>query len=156
VAAVSQISHRGSEGHTYYQRKRADGMTGKCALRALKRKISDTLYEQMLHDTRPSQDPGGHSGNDAASSAAGSHPDTPALRTSHSRATTNFKTATGDQTMLTSQPAPDKRRTSRSAAGVQVEPRPRPAPRARAGTTLTPASTGHNPRRRSRPTSPGT
>jgi transposase len=156
VVAVSQISHRGSEGHAYYQRKRAEGMTGKCALRALKRKISDTLYEQMLHDTRPSQDPGGHSGNDAASTAAGSHPDTPALRTSHSRATTNFKTATGDQTMLISQPAPDKRRTSRSAAGVQVEPRPRPAPRARAGTTLTPASTGHNPRRRSRPTSPGT
>ena len=107
-------------------------MTGKCALRALKRKISDTLYEQMLHDTRPSQDPGGHSGNDAASSAAGSHPDTPALRTSHSRATTNSRTATGDQTMLTSQPAPDKRRTSRSAAGGQVEARPRPAPRARA------------------------
>src|SRR5437762_7583426 len=100
VAAVSQISHRGSEGYAYYQRKRAEGMTGKCALRALKRKISDTLYEQVLHDTRPSQDPGGHSGNDAASSAAGSHPDTPALRTSHSRATTNFKTATGDQTML--------------------------------------------------------
>ena len=33
VAAVSQISHRGSEGYAYYQRKRVEGMTGKCALR---------------------------------------------------------------------------------------------------------------------------
>jgi transposase len=100
VAAVSQISHRGSEGHAYYQRKRAEGMTGKCALRGLKRKISDTLYEQMLHDTRRREDPGGHSGNDAASSVAGSHPETPALRTSHSRATANSRTATSDYSHL--------------------------------------------------------
>ena len=44
MAAVSQIRHRGSEGRAYYDRKVADGMTGKCALRSLKRKISDTLY----------------------------------------------------------------------------------------------------------------
>jgi len=126
IAAVSQISHRGSEGHAYYQRKRAKGMTGKCALRALKRKISDTLYERMLHDIRPRKDPGGHSGNDAVSSAAGSHPDGPALRTSHSRATANSKTATTNQRPLTSPPAPDKRRTSRSGTGVKLQPRPRP------------------------------
>ena len=126
VAAVSQISHRGSEGYAYYQRKRATGMTGKCALRALKRKISDTLYERMLHDVRRREDPGGHSGNDAVSSAAGSHPDRPALRTSHSRATANSKTASSDQRLLTSAPAPDKRRTSRSGTGVKLQPRPRP------------------------------
>ena len=126
IAAVSQISHRGSEGHAYYQRKRAKGMTGKCALRALKRKISDTLYERMLHDIRQRKDPGGHSGNDAVSSAAGSHPDGPALRTSHSRATANSKTATTNQRPLTSPPAPDKRRTSRSGTGVKLQPRPRP------------------------------
>jgi transposase len=126
VAAVSQISHRGSEGYAYYQRKRAEGMTGKCALRALKRKISDTLYERMLHDTHRHKDPGGHSRNDAVTSVAGSHPDRPALRISHSRASTHSKTATSDQQMLTSRPAPDRRRTSRSAADVQVEPRPGP------------------------------
>ena len=126
IAAVSQISHRGSEGHAYYQRKRAKGMTGKCALRALKRKISDTLYERMLHDLRPRKDLGRHSGNDAVSSAAGSHPDGPALRTSHSRATANSKTATSNQRLLTSPPAPDKRRTSRSGTGVKLQPRPRP------------------------------
>jgi len=105
---------------------RAKGMTGKCALRALKRKISDTLYERMLHDIRQRKDPGGHSGNDAVSSAAGSHPDGPALRTSHSRATANSKTATTNQRPLTSPPAPDKRRTSRSGTGVKLQPRPRP------------------------------
>jgi transposase len=157
MAAVSQIRHRGSEGRAYYDKKIAEGMTGKCALRSLKRKISDTLYERMLDDARrrdtgTSKDPGGQSGNDAAPSAAGSHPDRPALRTSHSRATPNPRTATGEQAMLTSRPAPARRRTRRSAAGVQVEPRPSSAPRARAGTTLTPASTGPQSRRRSRPT----
>jgi transposase len=74
----------------------------------------------------PRKDPGGHSGNDAVSSAAGSHPETPALRTSHSRATANSKTATSDQRPLTSPPAPDKRRTSRSGTGVKLQPRPGP------------------------------
>jgi transposase len=128
VAAVSQISHHGSQGHTYYHRKRAEGMTGKCALRALKRKISDTLYQRMLDDlerTSTIKDPGGQSGNDTASSVAGSHPDTPALRTSHSRAATNSKSADQDAP-LKPRPAPARRQTRRSAAGVQVEPRPRP------------------------------
>jgi transposase len=125
VAAVSQISHPGSEGHAYYQRKRGEGMTGKCALRALKRKISDVLYERMLHDSARCEDPGGQSGNDAASSVAGSHPDTPALRTSHSRAATNSK-STNHDAQLRPRPAPARRQTRRSAAGVQVEPRPGP------------------------------
>ena len=126
MAAISQISRRGTKGRAYYEKKIAEGMGRKAALRALKRKISDALYARMLDDTRRSQDPGGQSGNDAASSAAGSHPDTPALRTSHSRATANSRTATGDQRMLTPRLAPDRRPTSRRAAGVQVEPRPGP------------------------------
>jgi transposase len=126
MAAISQISRRGTEGRAYYEKKIAEGMGRKAALRALKRKISDALYARMLDDTRRSQDPGGQSGNDAASSAAGSHPETPALRTSHSRATANSRTAAGDQRMLTPRLAPDRRPTSRRAAGVQVEPRPGP------------------------------
>jgi transposase len=91
IAAISQIRHRGTEG-----------MGGRAALRALKRKIS-------------------------VSSVAGSHPDRPDIRTSHSRAKANSRTAaTGS--VLRSGPAPDRRRTSRSAAGVQVEPRPGPRP----------------------------
>ena len=126
IAAVSQISHHNSQGYAYYHRKRGEGMTSKCALRALKRKISDTLYERMVHDALRRKDPGGHSGNDAVSSVTGSHPDRPALRISHSRATANSKTASSDQRLLTSPPAPDKRRTSRSGTGVKLQPRPGP------------------------------
>ncbi len=106
LAAVTQIRYRHTEGRAYYERKREEGMTGKAALRALKRKISDALYAHMIDDARrrPSadQDPGGQSGNDTASSAAGSHPDTPALRTSHSRAKANSRTATGQWPARTS------------------------------------------------------
>jgi transposase len=126
MAAISQISRRGTEGRAYYEKKIAEGMGRKAALRALKRKISDALYARMIDDARRSQDPGGHSGNDAVSSAAGSCHETPALRTSHSRATANSRTAAGEQATLRSRPAPASRRTSRSAAGVQVEPRPGP------------------------------
>lgn len=107
MIAVTQIRYPGTEGRAYYDKKIAEGMTGKCALRALKRKISDALYARMVADARRLtvdpvagsaaargvKDPGGHSGNDTASSAAGSHPDTPALRTSHSRAATNSKSS---------------------------------------------------------------
>ena len=125
MAAVTQIRNRGTEGRTYYDRKLAEGMTGKCALRALKRKISDALYAHMIDDVRQHEGPGGQSGNDSVSSAASSHPDTPALRTSHSRAETNSKT-TSNKRPLTSRPAPDRRASRRSATGVQVEPRPGP------------------------------
>jgi transposase len=130
VAAVTQIRYH-TEGRAYYERKIAEGMTGRSALRALKRKISDALYTHMINDAHrvstptPARDPGGHSGNDTASSAAGSHPDTPALRTSHSRAETHSRTATG-QRPRTSRLAPAKREVSRSAAGVQVQPRTGP------------------------------
>jgi hypothetical protein len=65
-------------------------MNHKSALRALKRKISDTIYAHLINDAsyRNDQDPGGQSGNDSVSSAAGSHPEQPALRTSHSRVLT--------------------------------------------------------------------
>jgi transposase len=97
MAAVVQIRNPGTAGRVYYDRKRAEGMTGKCALRALKRKISDTIYARLIADLRAKaknleKDPGGHSGNDSASSATGSHPETPALRTSHSRATAHPRT----------------------------------------------------------------
>ena len=128
MAAVSQIRYRGTEGRVYYEKKISEGMTGKTALRALKRKISDALYTRMINDARrpAGKDPGGQSGNDSDSSAAGSHPETPALRTSHSRASTNSRSAPTGRSMLTSRPAPARRQTSRSATGVQVEPRPGP------------------------------
>ena len=90
LAAITQISHRHSEGGGFYDRKIAEGKTGKEALRALKRRISDALDARMVDDARRAaqKGPGGQTGNDSDSSAAGSHPATPALRTGHSRTRT--------------------------------------------------------------------
>ncbi|MFL6163839.1 MAG: hypothetical protein ACJ74U_16670 [Jatrophihabitantaceae bacterium] len=90
MAAVAQISHHGTTGRVYYQRKIDEGMAPKSALRALKHKISDALYAWMITAARQAAQrldrgsPGGQTGNDSASSATGSHPE-PALRKSHSR-----------------------------------------------------------------------
>jgi transposase len=43
MVAVTQIRFRHSDGRAFYDRKIADGKTGKEALRALKRRISDAL-----------------------------------------------------------------------------------------------------------------
>jgi transposase len=132
MAAVSQIRYPGTIGRTYYDRKVAEGMAHKSALRALKRRISDALYAQLIADQPPTtseadQDPGGQPGNDSASSAAGSHPEQPALRTSHSRADTHSRTSHAPtKPVLTPRPAPARRQPSRSAAEVKLEPRPRP------------------------------
>ena len=80
MAAVTQIRHHGTTGRIYYQRKIAEGMARKSALRALKRKISDALYARMIADARRAAranegGPGGQTGNDSASSATGSHPE---------------------------------------------------------------------------------
>ena len=88
MAAVTQIRYRHSPGRSYYDKKLAEGKTSKEALRALKRQISDAIFACLQADARraAAKRPGGQPGNGSASSAAGSHPETPALRTSHSRA----------------------------------------------------------------------
>jgi transposase len=80
MAAVTQIRHRHSPGRVYYDRKIAEGHSGKEAIRALKRRISDAIYTRLRDDaaraTRPtSMGPGGHPGNDTETCAAGSHPE---------------------------------------------------------------------------------
>ena len=93
LAAVTQVRHGHSEGRAYFDRKISEGKTGKEALRALKRRISDALYAAMVADARRDQQedqapggPGGQTGNGSLACAAGSHPAGPALRPSHSRA----------------------------------------------------------------------
>ena len=92
MAAVTQVRHRHSEGRAYCDKKVAEGKTGKEALRALKRRISDALFAAMVADARwaekehGSGGPGGQTGNGSIACAAGSHPAKPALRPSHSRA----------------------------------------------------------------------
>jgi len=50
TAALTQIAHD-HPGGVYYARKLAEGKTNKEALRALKRRISDVIYRQLLADT---------------------------------------------------------------------------------------------------------
>lgn len=51
MAAVTQISHD-TPGCVYYARKQAEGKTRKEAMRALKRHISDAVYQRLITDTR--------------------------------------------------------------------------------------------------------
>ena len=80
MAAVTQIRHRHSEGRAYYDRKRTEGHAGKEAIRALKRRISDTVYARLREDAGRAAEPttkgpGGQTRNDSVASAAGSHPE---------------------------------------------------------------------------------
>jgi transposase len=115
MAAVTQIRYPNTIGRAYYDRKIAEGMKHKSALRALKRKISDAIYARMISDARPPvatamKDPGGQTGNDSVSSAAGSHPEQPAHRTSHSRViddpTTNRRQPQPPPSRTTKRPSP--------------------------------------------------
>jgi transposase len=50
IAAVTQIRNQ-TPGRVYFDRKLAEGKSRKEALRALKRKISDAVYRQLIADT---------------------------------------------------------------------------------------------------------
>ncbi len=127
----NQISRPGSEGRAYYQRKITERMGRKAALRALKPRISDTLHQRMIedtrrHDTRSGKDLGGQPGT-TLSPAWPAHPPIDRL----------FGTATpGPAPTLGPRPA-SKRRSPPGLLLLGAQP---------AG-----ASTGHNPRHKSRP-----
>jgi transposase len=65
-----------SEGRDYYDRKKTDGKAPMEAMRCVKRRLSDIVYQQMLNDAMKHQatGPGGQTGNDSDSSATGPHP----------------------------------------------------------------------------------
>ena len=69
-----------SEGRDYYDRKKADGKAPMEAMRCVKRRLSDIVYQQMLNDTirhtvaATKTGPGGQRGNDSDSSVTDSHP----------------------------------------------------------------------------------
>ena len=80
MAAITQIRYQHSPGRAYYDKKLAEGKTGKEALRCLKRRISDAIFACLQADARraaaaAAKSPGGQPGNHSASRAAGSHPD---------------------------------------------------------------------------------
>jgi transposase len=91
IAAITQIRHRHSPGRAYYDRKRAQGKTKKEAIRALKRRTSDALYDHLVADAAANGGSGRQAGTTEQASVTGFAPRTPALRKSHSR-TNNERT----------------------------------------------------------------
>jgi transposase len=72
--AVVQLRNP-TEGRAYYDRKIAAGKTPMEAMRALKRRLPDIAYRQMITGARAAATgPGRHLGAAKSSSAAGSHP----------------------------------------------------------------------------------
>ena len=118
MAAVTQVRWCHSLGRAYYDRKIAEGKTSKEALRAPKRRISDALWAAMVTDARRAAaagaktGPGGQPGNVSVASAAGSHPDTPALRLSHSRTRPKTTSTSSRPRRATTRSATTARRTA--------------------------------------------
>lgn len=81
IMAIVQLRND-TEGRAYYRRKLAAGKTPMEAIRALKRRLSDIVYRQLVNDQKrlrqpvEEADPGGQAGAATSSSAAGLHPDT--------------------------------------------------------------------------------
>jgi transposase len=92
IAAITQIRFPHSPDRPFFERKVAEGKTKKEAVRALKRRIADAVYRQLLIDGRTVKGPGGQPGTALQSSVAGSTPRRLALRISHSRAQPNART----------------------------------------------------------------
>ena len=76
-----------TEGRAYYDRKKADGKAPMEAMRCVKRRLSDIVYQQMLndavHDSDDEDGPGRATGTTTLTPARPAHIPTPALRTSH-------------------------------------------------------------------------
>lgn len=51
MAAVTQVRND-TPGRVFYLRKQDEGKTRKEAMRALKRHISDAVYQRLINDTR--------------------------------------------------------------------------------------------------------
>jgi hypothetical protein len=72
--AVVQLRND-TEGRRYYRRRLTEGKTTMEAMRALKRRLSDVVYRQMVIDAKQLETgPGGHTGATLQSSAADPNP----------------------------------------------------------------------------------
>lgn len=135
MAAVTQIRYRHSQGRAYYDKKLAEGKTGKEALRCLKRQISDAIFTRLRADAKraaASGSPGGQPGNHSESRAAGSHPE----RRHFGQATPGPAT---HPTTTAGFPAPPPSRASERTGQGPGGARPRSGAR-RASSTRPPAS----------------
>lgn len=73
MIAITQIRND-CAGRDYYRRKIAEGKTKKEALRALKRRISDAVYRQLVLDAAAIVGPGGQAGTTLQSSVTSPTP----------------------------------------------------------------------------------
>ncbi len=75
IMATVQLRNA-TEGRAYYDRKKATGKTSMESMRALKRRLSNIVYNTMLDDaaTATGTGPGGQRDSDSDSSATGSQP----------------------------------------------------------------------------------
>jgi hypothetical protein len=84
IMAIVQLRHPTTDGRRYYDRRVAEGKTPMEAMRALKRRLSDVVYRQLVADQKRQRrqqreaGPEGHAGATTTSSAAGSNPNTDA------------------------------------------------------------------------------
>lgn len=70
VMALTQIRHN-TPGRTYYLKKRSEGKGHKEAMRCLKRRLSDSVYRQLIRDAASmAAGPEGHSGTTLKSCVA--------------------------------------------------------------------------------------
>ena len=76
IMAIVQLRNQ-TEGRAYYDARKAAGKTSMEAMRCLKRRLSNVVYRQMLHDQANTQmtGPGGHSGTTLKSSVTDLTPD---------------------------------------------------------------------------------
>ena len=54
LIAITQLRYPDTQGRVFYQRKLAEGKTGKEAIRALKRRLSDVVYRHLVTDQQNS------------------------------------------------------------------------------------------------------
>jgi transposase len=75
IMAIVQLRHD-TDGRRYYRRRLAEGKSPMEAMRALKRRLSDVVYRQMIRDAKPAEaaSPGGQRGATLQSSAADPNP----------------------------------------------------------------------------------
>jgi transposase len=75
IMATVQLRNA-TEGRAYYDRKKAAGKTSMESMRALKRRLSNIVYNTLLDDAAraPGTGPGGQRDSDSDSSATGSQP----------------------------------------------------------------------------------
>lgn len=115
IMAIVQIRHD-TPGRAYFRRRVAAGKTPMEAMRALKRRLSDVVYRQLVADASKAS-PGGHLGATTTSSAADPTP----------------TVGSSDQSLpgLGTEPTPPDHDRTYAGAGTSGSTEPAPAARAR-------------------------